>query len=142
MTTKQKGLRVKRVPMALSTSVLGHDIDATKLPEGHLTCGKCGRFRFEASMQGDNFRIELGCVECGEAFRLLLPLGVEIGKPNPWGSNAHVPTNGKFTCLKHPSKAMIVIHNVETVCIGCEACKTEIRIILPKEKGLVLPHGK
>lgn len=120
-------LRVRQAALPISIDkILGKGIDVMNLPEGHLSCARCGKFLFECWLYGDNFRIEMGCMECGESYRLLLPLDVHLGK------------QGRFTCRRHPEKGMILIHNIDVVSIGCECCNTELDIKLKKAKGLVL----
>jgi hypothetical protein len=124
-----RGLKVKDVLVsALDRSdVLGVGIDVMALPEGHLVCNKCKKHKFECWIYGDNYVIEMGCMECGESYRLLFPI------------DAKLPDKaGRFTCLRHPGKGMILIHNTDVIGIGCESCFTEIRICLRKAKGIVL----
>lgn len=124
---EQTKLRVREAKLPIVVDkILGKGIDVMALPEGHLSCARCGTFKFECWTYGDNFRIEMGCLECGENYRMLLPLDV------------HFPHNGRFSCKKHPDKGMILIHNVDVVSIGCECCRTELDIKLKKAKGLVL----
>lgn len=123
-------MRVREVSLPASISpLLGMGIDATTLPEGHLSCTKCKRHLFECWLYGDNHRIEMGCMECNENYRLLFPLDVELPVKQ-----------GRFTCRRHPEKGMVLIHNMDTVCIGCEKCYTEIRIPLKKAQGLIIPQ--
>jgi len=142
-----KRLVVKPVAMPLGSSlVLGNGLDVTKLPEGHLTCGTCKGHRFECWMYGDNRRIEMGCIKCGSSQRLVLPMDVKLGSVAS-GDATYQPRQqdcvgeGRFTCKKHPDRAMILIHNVDVVSIGCEKCRTEINICLRKSKGIVLADG-
>lgn len=123
-------LTVKGVKLPLSTDkILGDGIDVTTLPEGHLTCVGCGGHRFECWVYLDNHRLELGCPKCSHSYRLLFPLDVSISK---FGQT------GRFTCFKHPQKYFILIKNLETICIGCEQCKTEVQIKLKTKSNLVL----
>lgn len=125
---KRTKLAVKQVALPIITSpILGTGIDATTLPEGHLGCATCGRHLFECWVYGDAHRIEMGCVECNSNYRLLFPLDVVMP-----------PTQGRFTCKRHPDKAMVLIHNVDVVCVGCESCYTEIQFKLRKADGLIL----
>ncbi len=122
-------MRVREQVLPASENVLlGEGIDVTKLPEGHLACWRCKGYKFECSLQGDNFRVECGCISCNEAYRLLFP----ITCPMP-------EQKGRFTCHRHPDKAMIVIHNVGYLSIGCELCKTQI--IFKIQEGLIIPEG-
>lgn len=124
------------------------------MPEGHLCCGKCSGYKFECWMYGDNRRIEMGCMECGESTRLYLPMDVKLDEyegsdPSAWkffnkdGSFGRTDAvgEGRFSCMKHPKKGMVLIHNVDVVSIGCESCFTEINICLRKAKGIVLVDG-
>ena len=121
-------LRVKEVSMPASESpLLGIGIDVTSLPEGHLSCINCHTHKFECWLYGDNHRIEMGCLECGHSYRLLFPITVQMP-----------PEQGRFTCKTHPDKGMILIHNVDTVCIGCELCYTEIQFKV--KEGLIVPQ--
>lgn len=118
-----KGLRVKQQNLPLSASpILGDGVDVTKLPDGHLCCAQCGKFRMEAWVTMG--KVTCGCVSCGHATALLFPTTVVM------------PSDGKFTCKKHPSAASIIISNHGIICIGCEKCKNEVRINV-KEDGLI-----
>jgi len=123
-------LRVKEISVPLSTdTVLGQGIDVMKLPEGHFCCNKCHGYKFEISMLLDNFRLEAGCMNCNEAYRFLFP----VDCPLP-------PVSGRYSCRKHPSKGMIIIHNVGKLCIGCESsCKTQIIFDLDTNSNIILP---
>lgn len=124
-------LRVKEMTLPLATSeVLGSGIDVTTLPEGHLSCSKCSGYKFEAWMHLDNYRLECGCIECGNSFRLLFP----IDCPLP-------PLSGRYTCKKHPEKGMIIIHNVDKLCVGCELCKTEIIFDIKTKNNLIITEA-
>lgn len=109
-------LRVKELSLPLATSsILGDGIDVTTLPEGHFCCVHCKEYKFECSIMGDFHRLEAGCMNCGHAYRFLFPLDC----PLP-------PRKGRFQCFKHMNKGMIVIHNIDKICVGCELCKTQI----------------
>lgn len=121
-------MRVKEVNLpAAESPLLGVGIDVTTLPEGHLSCVKCHGYKFEAWIYGDNFRVEMGCIECNHSYRLLFPLTCQMP-----------PQQGRFTCFNHPKKAMILIHNVDTVCIGCESCYSEIQFKV--KEGIIIPQ--
>lgn len=117
-------MRVKEVPIA-STGVIGTMLDAMKLPEGHMACGKCKGYKFEAFGYAGGHKVELGCIGCGERFYVAFPVDIDLPQ-------------GRYYCRRHESKAMILIHNVDVVSIGCECCRTEINICLRKAKGIVL----
>lgn len=120
-------LRVKEVELPASSSpILGAGIDVMTLPEGHLSCVKCHGHRFECWLYGDNHRLEMGCMKCNENYRLLFPMDVK------WPQR-----HGRFVCQRHPTKAMILIHNIDVVSIGCELCKTEIDIFLDTKTNLI-----
>lgn len=123
-------LRVKEMTMPVNQSpILGLGIDVTAIPDGHLACVKCKGYKFECSIMGDFHRLECGCIGCGEAYRLLFP----VDCPLP-------PQSGRFTCFKHKDKAMIVISNSGIICVGCESCKTEIRIRTRTESNIIIPE--
>jgi hypothetical protein len=124
LTRDRTRMRVKEIPLPMTHSILGNLLDATNLPEGHLSCPKCKQFRFEASGFPGGCKVELGCTVCNERIYMSFP------------TNTKLPT-GRFSCWKHPKKAMMVIHNVETVCIGCESCRTQILIKVDKQ-GILL----
>jgi len=141
--TKDKSrLRVNDVSLPLATSeLLGSGIDVMTLPEGHLSCAKCGKHLFECWVYLDNHRIEMGCMNCGASYRLLFPLDVDLLSPFSGKS-------GRFSCLRrkkghflHQNKGMVLIHNVDTICIGCELCNSEVQIKLKKAEGLILADG-
>lgn len=121
-------LQVRDIPLPMPDSpLLSTGIDVTTLPQGHLICWKCKRHLFECSVYGDNHRVEMGCIECNQNYRLLFPLTVTM------------PTaQGRFTCKKHPDKGMVLIHAASVVCIGCEKCNTEIRFLI--QEGLIVPQ--
>jgi hypothetical protein len=120
-------LRVREASLPLATSpILGNGIDATTLPEGHLSCVRCKGYKFEAWVYMDAHRLEMGCVQCNENYRLLFPMDVTL------------PMDGRFICKKHPEKAMVLIHNVDVVCVGCESCRSEIQIFLKTKSNLVM----
>lgn len=139
-------MRVKETSLPQNNSgvLLGRGIDVTNLPEGHLCCSKCHGYKFECWMFGDNRRIEMGCIECGESERLLFPLDVELAKATPtqYLGQYNALGEGRFQCRRHPDKAMVLIHNVDVVSIGCECCFTEMNICLRKAKGIILTDGK
>lgn len=130
-------MRVKEVSLPMRESpLLGYGIDVMTLPEGHLSCPKCKEYRFEAWVYLDNHRIEMGCMRCNWPCRLLFPLDVSI--PG---------NNGRFTCSRtrakgkpvdHRKKGMILIHNIDTISIGCELCSNEMIIKLRKAQGLTI----
>lgn len=133
-------MRVKEVLLPTNYSpLLGTGIDVMSLPEGNLACPKCKEYRFECWVYLDNHRIEMGCMNCNWPCRLLFPLDVSI------------PGNtGRFTCSRkraggkpvdHSKKAMILIHNIDTISIGCELCSNEMIIKLRKAQGLIIPDA-
>jgi len=117
-------LRVKEHKVA-ATSVLGSMLDAMNLPEGHLCCSKCSGYKFECTGYPGGSKVEMGCIGCGERFYMAFPMDVDLPA-------------GKYGCRRHPSKAFIVIHNIDVVSMGCEACKSEINVSLRKAKGIIL----
>jgi hypothetical protein len=121
-------LRVKQGALPRSLTILGNMLDATQLPEGHLACSKCSGYKFEASGYPGGSKMELGCINCNERVYIMFPMSCAIPE-------------GRFICKRHPNKAMIVIHNVETVCVGCESCKTEMHIVVKDKGGLILADG-
>lgn len=122
-------LRVKETQLSAPISpVLGAGIDVMTLPEGHMACWKCKGYKFECWLYGDAHRIEMGCIDCNENYRLLFPLDVVLPEKQ-----------GRFTCFRHPQKHFIVIHNIDTLSIGCEQCRTEINIQLRNKNGLIIP---
>lgn len=127
LTKNKTRLRVREVPIS-SIGVLGTMVDAMNLPEGHMSCGKCHGHRFECSGYVGGNKVEMGCEGCGDRFYVAFPLDVVI-------------PDGRYYCRKHPSKGMILIHNIDVVSIGCESCKTQILIQLKKAGGLVLADG-
>lgn len=126
-----KGLQrffVRKVPLPASQSpILGTSIDAMNLPEGHLVC-ECGGFLFEPWAYLDNNKVELGCMKCNQRYNLLFPLDVKLGFRN----------TGRFTCKRHKTAGFVVIHNIDTISIGCQHCITEINIQTKNAKGLTL----
>lgn len=121
-------LRVREVTLpAASSPLLGTGIDVMALPEGHLSCIKCKGYKFEFWLYGDSHRVEMGCIECNATYRLLFPLDVDMPRKQ-----------GRFTCQKHPTKHFVVIHNIDILSIGCEACRTEINFQLKKKQGLII----
>ena len=150
LTKTKTRMRVKQSALPVSATILGNGIDVTQMPEGHLCCGKCGEYRFECWMFGDNRRIEMGCMNCNEATRLYFPLDIKLddlaGSSGRIGGEGFYGRSdalgeGRFQCLRHPKKGMILVHNVDVVSIGCESCFTELNICLRKAKGLVLVDG-
>jgi hypothetical protein len=128
---KQKGLRVKEISIPLTTdSILGSGIDVTSLPEGHFSCQICKGFKFDCDIMLDYHRLEVGCRECGKAYRFLFPIDLPLPAQK-----------GRFTCKKHPDKGMIIIHNVGMFSCGCESCATQIVFDVRKTKNnLILPE--
>lgn len=121
-------LRVKQFEMPLMTSkLLGSGIDVMTLPEGHMSCVQCQGYKFECWNYGDSHRIELGCMACGESYRLLFPLDIVLPEKQ-----------GRYSCLRHPSKGMIVIHNIDVLSVGCECCYTEMNIQLKTKSNIIL----
>lgn len=118
-------LRVREFRIPRAVSVLGNILDATKLPEGHLCCSRCHGYKFEASGYPGGNKIELGCVDCNERIYLAFPIDVVVPP-------------GRYGCWKHSNKGMIVIHNLDVLCIGCESCKSEIRIEMKKKDGIII----
>jgi hypothetical protein len=144
LTKEKTRLRVRQSTLPVSSTILGKGIDVMGLPEGHLCCGKCGSHLFECWMYGDVRRVEMGCMGCGESTRLYFPMDVKLD--DVAGSDPRFCKNdslgqGRFQCLRHPTKGMILVHNVDVVSIGCESCFTEINICLRKAKGMVLADG-
>lgn len=130
-------LRVKAQILPISSNGLIVDIDAMNLPEGHLACPICQGFKFEPWIMLDTHKIECGCTRCGWSCRLALPFDVDLsrfGKAGRFSCLRIDKATGKFT---HQDLGMIVIHNSGTLCIGCEACKTEVRIRLKSKLNLV-----
>lgn len=138
-------LQVREVPLPVTQGILGTGIDVTTLPEGHLVCPKCKTPKFECWMYGDNHRVEMGCMECGESTRLHFPTDIKLddvaGSQQYFGKGDAVLPHGRFQCMKHPDKGMVLIHNVDVISIGCEKCFTEINICLRKSKGMVIVDG-
>lgn len=129
LNKKRERLQVKEVSVPLSTSpLLGTGIDVMTLPEGHLSCPQCKGHLWECWVYLDNHRLEMGCQKCGYSCRLLFPLDVPLVFKN----------TGRFTCKRHPSNGMVLIHNIDTICVGCEKCFTEIRIKLKTENNLIV----
>lgn len=126
----KRGLQVKGVPLKTDVSgVLGSGIDVMSLPEGHLSCDKCGGHRFEAWVFLDDQRLEMGCCHCGNSYRLMFPMDVSL---SPFGKK------GRYQCAKHNGAGVILIHNVDVLSIGCEKCWREVRIPLRKSNGLIV----
>lgn len=122
-------LRVKEVRLPCSTDpALGTGIDITKLPEGHLCCTHCGKPFFECWVDLPNHRITMGCIHCGSSYKLLAPLDVDLKALG----------QGRFSCHRHPKSGLVLIHNVDVICIGCQYCDTEADIKLRKSSGLIL----
>lgn len=122
-------LRVKEVPFKPmdSDSVLLSDIDVMNLPESHMGCPKCKCYKFEVWIITGSSRIEIGCIECGWCGRLLFPQDITFPAKS-----------GRFSCTRHPTKGFIIIHNIDTLSIGCELCVTEIDFKLRKTNNLVV----
>jgi hypothetical protein len=118
-------MRVKESSLPKSMTVLGTMLDAMNLPEGHACCPKCSGYKFEISGYPGGHKIEMGCVGCGDRFYIAFPVDVDL-------------LQGRYYCRKHKSKAFILIHNIDVISMGCEACKTEINICLRKAKGIVI----
>lgn len=144
ITNKKTRMRVKQSALPVSATVLGKGIDVMSMPEGHLCCGKCGGYKFECWMFGDNRRIEMGCMNCNESTRLYFPMDIKLdeyaGTTIGYGRTDALG-EGRFVCRRHKNKGMILVHNIDVVSIGCEACFTEINICLRKSKGIVLVDG-
>ena len=128
LTKDKTRLRVKEVQLAQSESkILGTGIDVMTLPDGHLSCSKCSGYKFECWVYLDNHRIEMGCMGCGDSCRLLFPYDISL------------PGNGgRYSCKRHPKGAMIVIHNTDVLCIGCELCSSQMLIQLRTKSNLIL----
>lgn len=127
--TPNNRLRVKEMNLPLATSkILGSGIDVTTLPEGHMSCNNCSGYKFEAHMYLDNYRLECGCMSCGNSFRLLFPLDCPLPE-----------ISGRFSCFRHPHKGMIIIHNSGSLCIGCECCKSQIIFEIRTKQNILLP---
>lgn len=124
-------LRVKQVDLPLNTSrVLGSGIDVMTLPEGHFACATCGAYKFECSMLFDNYRLEAGCMNCGDAYRFLFPLDCPLPE-----------MSGRFTCWRHRDKGMVIIHNMGKLSVGCEICNTEVIFDLDTKSNLIIPDA-
>lgn len=122
-------MRVKAFEDVLSSSsILGDGIDVLKMPDSHLCCNKCKGFSFECWVYLDTHRIELGCLKCGDATRLLLPLDIDL---SVFGKA------GRFTCFKHGDKGFIIIKNNNVLCVGCESCRTQILLKLKSDSLIV-----
>lgn len=132
-------LRVNKVELPLATNpILGDGIDVTTLPEGHLTCNGCGCHLFECWVYLDNHRLEMGCMKCGQSYRLLFPMDVSLSR---------FGRQGRFTCKRSKDKAgnkvdhsnagFILIHNTDTVSVGCEKCNTEVNIKIRTESNII-----
>lgn len=149
LESKYTKLRVREqyVP---GSPILGTGTDVTAFPEGHLCCSKCHGYKFECWVFPGTHKIELGCMTCGDSSRLALPLDVDIPHKEgrftclrtkvqlPYIANGTQFSGEKYAC-DHTQKGMIIIHTSGTLCIGCEACNTEMRIILTKtDTNLVL----
>lgn len=137
--TPNNRLRVKEVTLpAAFSNVLGEGLDVTALPEGHFSCIRCKGYLFECNIMGDFHRLEVGCMGCGHAYRFLFPLDC----PLP-------PQQGRFMCyrrrdrlgrpLNHQDKGMVIIHNSGKLCVGCEACATQIIFTTKTETNLITP---
>jgi hypothetical protein len=130
MTLPKVGSRelfVKEVTLPLSTSaILGNGIDATTLPEGHLSCPQCKGHLWEAWVYMDAHRVEMGCRKCNWNCRILFPMDVVF------------PNSGRWSCKKHPDLGVVLIHNVDVINIGCERCYRDITFKLRKAQGLIL----
>ena len=124
-------LRVKANEAPLSgDKVLGQGIDVVKMPEGHVACPMCDTPYFECWVGLDNHRIEIGCCKCGWDTRLLLPIETDLKEF----------LNGKFTCFKHPKGQMVIIKNIDMLCVGCRYCRTQIVLDLKTKSNLILAN--
>jgi hypothetical protein len=122
-------LRVRASELPITGSkILGEGIDISVAPDGHLSCPGCQRFRFEVSKLGDSHRLEIGCMHCGWNTRLLLPIDCDLSRLD----------NGRFSCLKHKDRGMVIIKNNTALCIGCESCATQIVLDMRSNTGLVV----
>lgn len=125
-------LRVRDSSLPISKNqILGEGIDVMALPEGHMSCATCKGYKFECWVYMDQHRLEMGCMKCNESYRLVFPYDVSL---SPFGRM------GRFYCKRHPTKGMILIHNVDTLCIGCELCVSEVRIFLKSNSNIVLAN--
>lgn len=124
-------VRDKEIPLSFD-KILGEGVDVQTLPEGHAACPMCKGHKWEPWVYLDSHRLELGCCNCGYSCRLLFPLDVTL---SPFRNQ------GRFTCKRHKDKGFILIKNMETVCIGCESCFTEVQIKLKTKSNLVLADG-
>ena len=123
-------LRVKEVNLPLMNSpILGAGIDATTLPEGHLSCPQCKGHLWEAWVMMDAHRVEMGCRDCNWKCRILFPLDVVFHH------------SGRWTCSAHPEKGVVLIHNVDVINIGCEKCFRDVSFQLKKAQGLILAEN-
>ncbi len=118
-------LRVKEVELPITDNkILGLGIEIASAPNGHMSCPHCKGFKWEVWTSISNVRIEVGCMGCGWNTRLLIPIDVEINRLG----------QGRFSCMKHPRKGMIIIKNDSCVCIGCELCKSQAILDLRTDK--------
>jgi hypothetical protein len=126
---RETKLRVKEMPLnALGESKGVTTVDATKLPEGHLSCSQCHGFKFECNNDIAAAKIVCGCLGCGAAYNFIFPLDVSLKQMG----------NGRFTCKKHDGRGFVVIHNTDKLCFGCESCKTQVVIDLKTRNNLVI----
>lgn len=124
---KHTRLRIKKRILPKSKGVLGDLLMATELPEGHCSCSKCDGYKFEVFGYAGGSKLEMGCVHCGNRLYLMFPVDIQLPA-------------GRFVCKKHPDKAMIIIHNMKVISVGCECCKTEININVDITNNLILAH--
>jgi hypothetical protein len=117
-------LRVKERYLPKMQGVLGDLLYAVDLPEGHACCPNCKGFKFEVTCYPGGNKIEMGCPECGDRYFIMFPVDVTL-------------PSGKFVCRRHPMKGAIVIKNLDTICVGCESCRSEIQIRIKSDTGLV-----
>ncbi len=126
-------LQCKEVVLPLATNpLLGTGIDVMTLPEGHLCCSQCKGHMWECWVYLDKKRLVMGCFKCGHDCIMLFPFDVSL---SPFRNQ------GRFTCKRHPDKGMVLIHNTDVVCVGCEKCFTEVRIVTKTQNNIVIPDA-
>ena len=122
-------IRVKAYEAPLTGSkILGQGIDMMSMPDGHVACAACQNPFFECWVYLDNHRVEIGCMKCGNSYRLLFPLDVDLSQF----------AGGRFVCFRHPNSGMVIIKNTDCVCIGCQLCKSQVTISLKKSQNLLV----
>ena len=123
-------LRVKEftAPAPTTMEFLG-GVDALTMPDSHLSCPMCRSPWWECWIhKGDKHNIQVGCMKCGYDTRILIPRDIPLDQF----------AEGRFTCFKHPNAGMAIIHNTDVLCIGCQNCKSEVRLKLKTNTNLVV----